>query len=1019
MQQETILTSLTSESFTEQLRAVNFCIVDESLLANKEILNEVFNLLNHENYYIRNQVEEVLSFYIENFSGPKEYLIELLTEVFSREVNQDLWFRCTKLFTLLPFTESRTETLIKILTSNAGYAQGFLIFILKDLCEKFPELLTGILDIVVNQDSDVKKAICLIFWNRPDLFSQRGLEVFSQLADDQAREVRRLACEILSQMLNFDQYRYEIGKILESRLTDSSWRVQKSVLKSMVTQGLLDDQRIWDKVVGLFWHPQWRVRKNVCETLPDLQSLKEKRNKIILESLTAALDDPNWEVRESAAISLDYHLDFDKIEFKNVLIKITNLTTDLHEQVRKTACNIISEKFNKFKEGKEEIFRKIVWLLEDPKWLVRDEALKCLFNFSNNPYYNKYLPTIFNCLIKLLSDRNRDVREKTWLLLQETQLSDNQFQIFISELITLFNHPNQEVRLEACKFLHEDIKFWRLNQNVLMSFTSLLEDEDSRVRSCAWDLVTKFPEVFSYTSTFISQLSENLEGIDSEIAICICETYHKYNLIKGNTRLRDQFFNILSKLNVSRELKKKILSVLMGQELFNFLDPQIIPQIIEEGQWDVQEMLIPFLIHFLIKENGETLEGVDFQEICIDFLTDPIIKIKETSQTSAHSIHTLFESLEKDLLQFNIEEFLFNNNNDDIRLEKWIDLERKFDFIQKINHPQLDEIKIKFQEGILNQIKQGIDKFKFMEIFKSNIDLSTPIQIVNFMRRQQESIRIRLLLEIDKHVNLSTPKFNKLKEAIMTSVNDNSFKLRTISWNIIQYNLLETDRLDPKLLSLITESLNSIYDDTRAKAISLLLSCIDVKDLKYEHIFNQIINRVEDQNSLVRNQVWQLLDTSVNLSYARYSPISRKILEILSNPNINIRKEAAFFLERNLKIFIPIIEKYPQSPEVYHALGFIYNKMEDYIKAKQMFEKAISINPLEVNSILAIALIHLDQRRLEKSTQLLQKAQEISPLDPRIYQIWSECIYELGNDREARKLERKTTILKLSQSLRS
>ncbi|MHA2245215.1 MAG: hypothetical protein ACXADY_09615 [Candidatus Hodarchaeales archaeon] len=1018
MQLETILTGLTSESLNKQLRALDFCVVDESLLADKEIIVKVFNLLNHEDYNIRNQAEEVLSFYIEYSSEPKVDLIKLLTEVFcKKEIEQDFWFRCTKLFFLLPFTESKTKTLLEILTSNASYAQGFLIFILKDLCEKFPEVITEILNTVsADQNSDVKKAICIIFWNNPGFFSPRAIDVFSILSNDKDREVRRLTCEILNQILNFDQYRHEIGKILESKLSDPSWRVQKIALKSMVTHDFLDDQGIWDKVIGLFWHPEWRVRKNICETLPVLQSLKEQRNKIILENLMAALDDPNWEVRESATISLNHHLDLDKVKFNSVLIKIADLTTDLHEQIRKTACNIISKRLNAFKERKEEMFRKIVWLLEDSKWLVRDEALKNLFNFLNNPLYEKHFPTIFACLLKLLSDTDHNVREKTWQMLQKTQLSDNHYQIFISEFVTLFNHPNPEVRLKACKFLHDDIEFWRPSQNiVLMSFTSLLKDEDSKVLSSAWELVTKYNEVFSYTSAYISQLAENLENIDSKMVIYVCETYHNYNLIKDNNLLLDQFIRILSKQNISRELKKRILSVLTSQGLLNFLEPQLIPQLIEEGQWDVQEMLIPFLIHFLIKDNGETLEEVDFQEIVINLLTDPTIK--GASQFSSQTIHVLFESLEKDLLDFNIEELLFNDTNDDKRLKKWLNLENKFDFIQKINHPQLDEIKIKFQEGILNQIKQGIDKLGFMEIFKSDIGLSTPLQIVNLMCRQQESIRIRLLLEIHKRVDLSILQFSKLKEAVIASINDNSFKIRNVTWNIIQNNLLKSNELDPKMLSVITDSLNSTYDDTRTKAISLLLSCIDIKDLKYETIFNQIISKMEDQNSLVRNHVWQLLDTSVNLSYTRYSPITRNVLDLLSSSNVNARKEAAFFLERNLKIFLAVIESYPQSPKVFHTLGYIYNQMEDYIKAEQMFRKAITVNPLELNSILAIALLHLEQREPEKTIKILKKAQKISPSDSKIYQIWSECMNELGNDIEARKLNEKARILGLNQEI--
>ncbi|MFX1507561.1 MAG: HEAT repeat domain-containing protein, partial [Promethearchaeota archaeon] len=589
---EMILTGLVSESVEKQLKALDFCIIDESVLANKEIMTKVFNLLNHDNYYIRNQAEEVLSFYIKYSSEPMEDLIKLLTETFyDNDINQNLWFRCTKLFFLLPFTESMTDTLIKILTSDANYAQGYLIFIIKAICEKFPEVLPKILDTIDDQNSDVKKAVCMILWINPTFFNQRVIDVYSSLTSDEDREVRRLSCEVISQIVNYDQYRQDIGKILEGRLTDPSWRVQKIALRSMVAHGFLDDQKIWDKVIGLFWHPEWRIRKNICEILPDLQSLEGHKNKIILESLIAALDDPNWEVRESAALSLNHHLDLTRGEFNNILMQISHLTTDLHEQVRKTACKIISLRFNAFKERKEDVFRKIVWFLEDPKWSVRDMALTNLFGFLNNPYYDKHFPTIFYCLVKMLSDRNLGVRNKAWLMIQKANLSDNHYQIFTSELITLFSHPNPEVRLKACEFLHEDINFWKPNQDIIIrSFMSLLENEDSKVLFCAWDLVNKYNEVFSYVSNYISELSENLENIDSEIVLYVCETNYQYNLIEGNDLLRDQFMRILSKPNSARELKKKILSVLTRQGLYNILEPHIIPNVIEEGQWDVQEM---------------------------------------------------------------------------------------------------------------------------------------------------------------------------------------------------------------------------------------------------------------------------------------------------------------------------------------------------------------------------------------------------------------------------------------------
>jgi tetratricopeptide (TPR) repeat protein len=139
----------------------------------------------------------------------------------------------------------------------------------------------------------------------------------------------------------------------------------------------------------------------------------------------------------------------------------------------------------------------------------------------------------------------------------------------------------------------------------------------------------------------------------------------------------------------------------------------------------------------------------------------------------------------------------------------------------------------------------------------------------------------------------------------------------------------------------------------------------------------------------------------------------RKILTLVSNTNVKIRKEAEKFIEQNLNVFLPVIEDYPQSSNVLHLLGKIFGKGEDYEKAIQFFYQIIEEKPLDINSWLAIALINVLRRNFNEVFRILKKIQqEIDQFDYRTYLIWSECLLEMENQSEANKMKEIASLLR-------
>lgn len=1031
---ETLLEDLASEQLETQLNALSLCVTNDSLLGDRQVITQLFQLLKHETYYIRDEAEKTLEFYIKYSPEPKDQLIELLLESLKAkgDHNSELWFRYAKLFVLLPMKDSYYQTYLIFLNKDFSNAQGFVTFTLRALCKQYPALLAAILDSLSNLDQkrnedrnnsedgdgyeDLKKAICWLFWQNPDLYTPQSLQELSKLADDENREVRRLACEILSQMIAIEQYQSDVVQVLQTKIFDDSWRVQKIAVTSLFSSAQkkqLQEPGFLSNVLALFWHPEWRVRKNVCEMLPPLLVLEDQENLTFLETLIAALDDTYWEVREQAILSLNQGLNLNEEKYEEILNKIAGLINDSHEEVRKTGCYIITERFKAF-DNAEEVFLKIIKLLEDPSGLVRKEAVESISQFIDHPFWGIHVEEIIGNLLKLLIDDNDRVRAKTWPLLQKVMdkrsLSQNlQFQI-VSTIVDVLEHPLSDVRLKGCQFLKSFEKTLYWDSQIQERFQSLLEDEDPAVLACAWPVIMKHRDVFKDIASYVQKRTAVLEDLNPTATKYVCEASSQFGLLTSEF-VRGRLIFLLTETE-NRELKKDVLrAFLPHQQQHAYLTPGIIKDVLDEGKWDVQETLIPFFLQFLAGSNS--LIKTEFQDVVLALLLDPIRKYRSMSPRAIPSMDGLADELEYALSEENLEK-LFDSSNDDARFENWIRLEEKFNLIQKMNHPAMDEIRNAFQEGLLAQKKQDFSKFGYLEILSQEIGLNIPLKIVEQMRRHLDVVRFRLLSELESTPQAQWPKIGQVIASSLVS--DASLIIRQISWKFLQKRLLSTNELPSDGFQKLLELIDSPFEDMRASALMILLSHVNISDPETPNIRDQVLAKLDDHSFLVRCQVWHLIEELNYLSFPIWGPLVEKILKVLSYGNPNLRKEATSTVEEKLNVFLRFIESSPQPPDVLQIIATAYCQHREFDKALELFNEITSTESADVNAWLGLGLTLQYLNEPGKAIEALQNALKIDPLDFKIYSIWSKCVLS-NNKLEAVKLEQKASILKQRKDL--
>jgi HEAT repeat protein len=1042
MNSENVLSGLTSDDINTVTYSLKLCLVNESLLIqDHSVLELLIKLLKHEDYKIRGDSERLITFYI-RFSPEirKNLLNIIINNLKDNDYERDVWYRYTKLIELMPEKSEIFPQIFKYLIKSEAYAQGLGVYIFRDLYKEFPKFIDEVITSTIlkkeedeeSQDflpkesqrrNEIKKAICWLFWKNPEVLTLEGIKILSFLIDDEDREIRRLACEILQKILHNDDYKEKAIEIFKRKINDPSWRVQKIAIESLISvypDFIIQDQEVLNRILGLFWYPEWITRKHICELIATHIPLSYKEDlRIFLDLLIAALDDPSWEVRESAAISINRNLRLEKKEYHNVLFKILGLTNDLHEEVRKVSCQIIAERFDFFGDRSEAVFRKILWLLQDPNHIVKKTALSVITNFLNHPLFITYFNVFFDNIKELLVYFNPDVRKNSWDIINlVTGNLQKEYKEKVFFLISnLLSHDDAYIRSEVCTYSQDLSNYFALEDTSVFSnpfildwkekILSLLDDEDPIVLESAWETVINNERIFLKDKAFITKLVSKASGENLTIIKFACKICSKFNWIKDDDFLRKTFLQELGS-SKDRELRKVILRAFFAPQYHKYLDNKLILQLIQEGQWDVQKLVIPFLISKLMME-VERMDAKEIYTTILHLLENPIAKYRSESSKISRSIEGIAEDLAFDFSEDNIT-FFFDLANDDARFERWVKLEEKFDFLVKINHPQQEELVTEFGELIKEPVKNLGSKLGYKELLTDDINIDTPLKIIKLMLSQQELVRFSLLDEIERRVDFKQIQYKELKNAIIYTLSDTSIKIRNISWNIVQNNILPSTDVK-EVIDPILSLLNSSYADTRSRAIFILLSNLSIKEAKNEQILNKILELIDDSSFLVRNQVWYLFNNEINLAYPRYHEFARKILKMLSSSDTNVRKEASKFIELNLDVLLPIIESYPQHSDVNHLLGTIYCKKKNYSKGIPLFLSNLSKDPSDLNSLLGLAFANILQGKLEDAIQNLKRSKTINPLDFRIYSIWSECMLEIDNKLESKKSKERSKIL--------
>ena len=96
-----------------------------------------------------------------------------------------------------------------------------------------------------------------------------------------------------------------------------------------------------------------------------------------------------------------------------------------------------------------------------------------------------------------------------------------------------------------------------------------------------------------------------------------------------------------------------------------------------------------------------------------------------------------------------------------------------------------------------------------------------------------------------------------------------------------------------------------------------------------------------------------------------------------------VRLQNAGKLDEAEAIYLALLEKAPDVPEVHVNLGFVYAARKDWPSAEASYLRALELRPGAADVVAALGAVYRETGRLEKALQLVEKAARENPGDAR------------------------------------
>lgn len=101
------------------------------------------------------------------------------------------------------------------------------------------------------------------------------------------------------------------------------------------------------------------------------------------------------------------------------------------------------------------------------------------------------------------------------------------------------------------------------------------------------------------------------------------------------------------------------------------------------------------------------------------------------------------------------------------------------------------------------------------------------------------------------------------------------------------------------------------------------------------------------------------------------------------------------------------IGAHPDSDQLFYAMGVLFNRNENFAKAKNHLEAAIRINPMESHYFVQLAKSHLHFNQVKQATALLNHSLKINPNNESALQLKSLLEQQSGTKQQAHSLADK------------